>query len=265
MTKTVSLWIIAIIVSVNVACKDKKNNIVEDEKPGPLTTETQCEDWAELVYSEYILSNNVWGKGDINDYEQCIELSYNETIYIFSWNWEWVASGSGDVKAYPEIIYGWKPWSEQSTTNNLPFQLSDDHTIIITWESMDLEFTGVGNLAFDIWLTNNTPPNANNITREVMIWLENYNQVPGGQLIEQTTIDSVHFKFYKADWDWTYLAFIQTSSNTKKKINLHLFLKYLIENNYINSTEYLSAIEFGNEIIYGTGKTAIRNYTIDIK
>ena len=260
------LYLIAVLLltALSFGCSEKSNPTDPGESDTLVTVE-ECGDWAKISFGEYLLSNNVWGKGNIINYLQCIELSQNEATYILGWYWDWPDSVSGDVKAYPEIVYGWKPWESNSTTPALPVQLIDNKDITISWEKMDTELTGVGNLAFDIWLTSTLPPSPNNITREIMIWLENYNQYPGGSLVEQLTINGVNYDLYKADWSWTYLAFIQTSSNNSNDVQLHSFLKYLVDNNYISSSEYLSSIEFGNEIIHGIGRTTIEKYKIIIE
>ena len=33
--------------------------------------DAHCGDWAELADSGLVYQNNVWGKGDVTDYEQC--------------------------------------------------------------------------------------------------------------------------------------------------------------------------------------------------
>jgi hypothetical protein len=255
---------ISMLIAFSFSCSEK-NNPTDPGESDPLEIVEDCADWAEIDYGEYFLSNNVWGKENIIDYLQCIELSQNNATYILGWYWDWPDSVSGDVKAYPEIVYGWKPWESNSTTPNLPVQLIENKDITVSWENMSTELNGVGNLAFDIWINSASPPTPSTITREIMIWLENYGQYPGGSFIEQTTIDSVNYDLYKADWSWTYLAFVPTSPNNSNDVHLHLFFNFLVNNNYISSSEYVSSIEFGNEIIHGTGKTTIEKYKIIVE
>ena len=76
----------------------------------------QCSPWEEYSFGPYLLQNNTWGQGDIIDFSQCI---FTTSDSIFGWNWDWPNIGN-NVKAYPEIIFGKKPWSSSSTNNILP-------------------------------------------------------------------------------------------------------------------------------------------------
>ena len=71
-----------------------------------------CDPWAQRLYGDYLIENNIWGQGEINDYSQCIFTTNDSS---FGWNWTWPDVGY-NVKAYPEIIFGKKPWSTTSTT-----------------------------------------------------------------------------------------------------------------------------------------------------
>jgi hypothetical protein len=262
-----SLFLLSLIILISLGCSSGKNDSspVDKQQSDSLITQTKCDDGSEIPFGEYTASNNVWGKGTITDYHQCIQLSTNDTAAIWNWYWNWPAAGEGNVKAYPEIIYGWKPFNNRSTTAKLPLPLTENHSISIRWKSISTEMAGTGNLAFDIWITNSATPGEQNITREIMIWLNNFGQQPGGTLVTKPSIDSVQYSFYKADWTWTYFAFVKTSQTEVHEIRLESILRFLIDNKYISSNEYLAAIEFGNEIVSGSGKTTVDGYSIDIK
>jgi len=227
-----------------------------------------CNDWAEIKMNEYIVSNNVWGKGNITNYKQCIFGTKIGNIVDFGWNWTWPKDG-GNVKAYPEIIYGWKPWSESSTTSNLPIQIGNINQITVSYDAIlsTTSTTGTYNLTFDLWITNLSPPNPNNITREVMIWVETKNMIPSGTLLQRVSISGEDYDFYKGQGSagstiWTYLAFVKVSPKLKGSINVHEFLNYLKNESHIFANEYLASIEFGNEIIEGAGETRLQNYSV---
>jgi len=222
-----------------------------------------CDDWSEIgIDDEYIISNNVWNKGDITSYKQCIFKKDNGLIYGWLWRWP-VTDNKKDVKAYPEIIYGWKPWNDNSTTINLPIQIVNIGQIIVSHDII-LHAIGIYNMSFDLWITNSSTPNENNITREVMIWLDKEKLEPGGDFIKRVTIGGEDYDFYKTDWDWTYFAFVKVSPKLKGITKIHEFVNYLIQEGYVSTDEYLASIEIGNEIAEGRGNTIIRRYSIEV-
>ena len=58
------------------------------------------------------------------NYEQCIYYESNNIQTEIGWNWDW--PGNGSVRAYPEIIFGRKPWSTESTSTLLPAQINSN-------------------------------------------------------------------------------------------------------------------------------------------
>jgi hypothetical protein len=68
-------------------------------------TTYSCIGWAQETLGPYIIENNVWGQGSINNYTQCIYITEDSS---FGWNWDWPNQGY-NVKAYPEVIFGKKP------------------------------------------------------------------------------------------------------------------------------------------------------------
>lgn len=229
-----------------------------------VTWEKNCRDWAELRCGEIVISNNVWGKGDVKNATQCIGVREVNERCQFKWEWEWPDSGSGAVRAYPEIIYGWKPWSGSSTTDKLPVKIGDITAINLEM-NVNVLAQGVSNTAFDLWLTSGAIPGPGNITREVMIWLDTVGWDSGSGNIDTVEIDGDDYKLYKAPMQtWTYISFVRVLPRTSGSLNIAAFLQYLVEHHYISASEYLAAIEFGNEIINGKGVTYISRFDVHI-
>ena len=181
--------------------------------PTALSQESQkCEDWAEIREGEYMVSNNVWGKGEITDYQQCISKTQQGDATQFEWTWQWPGNG-GQVKSYPEIIYGWKPWNSESTTPAMPVKLADLQQATVTYDA-SISATGTYNLAFDVWITRDAVSKPENITHEIMIWPVNSGMHAAGQLVQQVTIGDDTYEFYKGGVghaDWAYIAFVNVS------------------------------------------------------
>ncbi|MBN1797886.1 MAG: hypothetical protein JW822_04890 [Spirochaetales bacterium] len=222
-----------------------------------------CADWAEITIDEYIIQNNVWGKQNITNYEQCIYKESPIDNFPVGWHWVW-PEPPGGVKAYPEIIYGHKPWSAASTTADLPVQISAITDITAVYDITQTA-SGSYNLAFDVWLNDTNPPTGESITRELMIWLDREVMVPAGTYQATVNIDGEAYDFYKTEFpDWTYIAFVKQTSEFSGTTRIDLFFDYLVANGHIADTEYCSSIELGNEIVSGSGSTEFANFTVTV-
>ena len=141
-------------------------------------TSFYCDPWVQEPYGDYLIENNVWGQGSINEFTQCI-FTINDSS--FGWNWTWPDIGY-NVKAYPEIIFGKKPWSINSTTNELPIKIDNVETFEVNFD-LNIEASGNYNLAFEFWVTEDSISNQDQITNEVMIWTANSLLQPAGEQI----------------------------------------------------------------------------------
>lgn len=256
---------ILLFTTLAYGCKDEKKETITQIDEHQTTNTTICTVDGSHTYNEYVVVNNCWGKGTITNFLQCIYVKTEDSNYDFGFNWQWPTNINNDVKAYPEIIYGWKPWSSSSTTPKLPVIISAGKKIIVSFDSIKTTFNGVGNTAFDIWLTSSNTPSTTNITRELMIWTKNFGQYPAGSKVTTTTIDGVTYDFYKGQMDWSYYAFVKTSSTEVTTYNIDKFISYLTSLNLVTQNEYVAAIEFGNEVISGTGNTNIKNYKVRVE
>lgn len=136
---------------------------------------SSCKAWAEIRFPYYTLFNNIWGVQSITDYEQCV--FYNRDPEFFGWKWKWPYMGN-HVKAYPEIIFGKKPWHDYTTSNYLPAKINS-YDIRIQF-AFKLTADGIYNTAFVIYLTDSENPSPESITHEIMIWVNNSRMSPGG-------------------------------------------------------------------------------------
>lgn len=251
----------------NLSCKNNgTTNSLVPETPSPKKNldSTTCLDGARITVDSFVLENNVWGKGNLTNYQQCITARQNDFATIFAWQWTWPEVGN-NVKSYPEIIFGYKPFGNTTTTPLLPKKIADLQSAVVSFSSYATTITGSGNLAFDIWITDSPTPAQSNIKHEIMIWFEKRVQQPAGTFVEKVTIDGSTYDYYRGPLSWDYIAFVKTSTNKVSSVNISEFLTYLKNKNHIDANEFLSAIEFGNEVISGTGFTVITNYKIEIK
>lgn len=221
-------------------------------------------DGDEILFGDYIISNNVWGKNSLRDYSQCI--FYNEKPLRFGWAWSW-PSTMNKVHAYPEVIYGKKPWNTISTAIILPIKIADIVSSSVEYQ-INISAAGKYNTAFDIWLTNTIDAQVESIAYEIMIWIENSGMHPLGKHCDTVTLDDRDYDVYLAydleDGKWAYICLKTKETLLNGKIDIKEIIEYLLEADYITNDLYLASIEFGNEVMWGTGETTVSTYKVRI-
>jgi hypothetical protein len=178
----------------------------------------------------YYVHNNMWNSAK---YSPC-----TSTLYAWSPdNWYVVArmnnkKGDGAVKTYPNVHrdYGSVPIdSFDSITGN--FGETSPHL-------------GIYNFAYDIWINGIARPGCT----EIMIWTENFNQVPGGKHMQDATFGSHTYRVYRNPGSG-YIAFVATTNFTSGTVNLLDIMKWAIAKGWLSDKSTLDQICFGAEIV----------------
>ena len=235
---------------------------------------TTCEPWARLALGEYTLLNNIWGKGDIKQYSQCISVEQPETSPHLSWSWSWSWPESDySIKAYPAILYGRKPWYDSSTTDNLPIQIEHLNSLLISY-SVSNNSDGAYNLLLESWVTTEKSADSDARIGELAIQLYQQNwQGQAGHYIETVRFGNFTFDFYIKedmqvpgdDHTWVYYGFVNPGKMIEKgSIDMVPFMEYLVTKGYLDPKHYLASVELGNEIVNGTGKTVVDKFFITV-
>ncbi len=229
-------------------------------------SESHCGDWDELTDSVLIYQNNVWGKGDITDYEQCLLKRNHDGATEYGWRWQW-PEGTGQVKAYPQVIYGHKPWNSKSSTSVLPARIASITQLSIAY-SVELSAAGAYNLAYDIWLTSANPPTPDTITHEVMIWLDQtFEAQPQVFQAGQFVAGDIAYDLYvrpgfHPESGANYIAFVSQKPQLSGVVDIVEFLSYLVDHNHISADHYVASIELGNEVIEGAGELWLQHFQV---
>jgi hypothetical protein len=249
-----------------VACGGGANS------PGPSAVTLSCADGALITAGAYRAQNNTWGKGALTGWSQCIGIGAGASDPVVGrWTWNWPNSG-GNVKAYPEVIFGYKP-AASPTTPQLPRRITDITELTVRYDFAS-SHSGSGNTAFDIWLTDTPLPSTfavPPITHEVMVWLESYGAMtPGGAFIEAATIDGTAYEVFVADHfgsgGWRYIAFRRVMPQLgSATLNVKALLDYARSKSLVAGTEYVASVEFGNEIISGNGNSQLNSFAVSVK
>ncbi|MFZ6029674.1 MAG: GH12 family glycosyl hydrolase domain-containing protein [Chloroflexota bacterium] len=229
-----------------------------------------CGDQALVESGAYRAENNTWGKGGLTGWSQCVGIETGPDGALSGrWTWDWPQSGN-NVKAYPEIIFGQKPGSS-TTTADLPLPVNRVGEFVVSYD-ITTTHSGSGNLAFDVWLTDTQDPatwGVPPISHEIMIWLDAYGGMrPGGVPLEQVDIDGVRYDVsvgYNYGDGWTYVAFKRVEPHVGAgSLDLAAFLAYLQSKALVTGEEYVASLEFGNEVIGGTGETVLHRYQVSV-
>jgi hypothetical protein len=256
---------------VLVACNNPAPQVIPQVTVTPPRMDAllACDDNQRITVGDYILFNNVWNKGAETDYMQCVFAQKDTPPAVMGWRWDWPGT-ERQIKAYPEVMVGNSPWDDEPATGELPVPVSDRDFFVIYDASM--QAAGRWNVALEMWLTSDLPPTEQNITDEVMIWVDAGELTPGPPTYDILTIDdavySLHISRSHVDEsggstaNWSYIAFYSRKPQLVATLNMGKFLHYLVENEIIRADRYVASIEMGIEVASGQGEFVLSSYEI---
>jgi hypothetical protein len=168
----------------------------------------------------------------------------SQTMYVCDYdNWYVVAKmddskGDGAVKTYPDVHedFASAPAISSFGAISSSFAHAGPHV-------------GIYEFAYDIWLNGVAATNS----IEVMIWTDNFNQVPSGSVQETFTQGGQSYQVWKSG---NYIAFVETANVTSGTLDLLAFFNHLIANGWVPSNATLGAIDYGVELVSTGGADA---------
>ena len=191
----------------------------------------------------YYVHNNLWNAakypGTTGTTQVCSYHSWNHTAFASN------SSGNGEVKTYPNVH---KDYSGRT--------ISSFSTLSSTFAAISPS-VGIYDVAYDLWL--NGVPND-----EIMIWTDNYNQVPAGsRLASNVSVGGYSWNVYATD-DNGYIAFVPAGGARLKSgnINIKAMLDYLVSQGRRSAGDTVDQIGYGIEII-DTGGASANWYVTD--
>jgi len=247
--------------------------------------------WSTLSIGNASIDPNLWGLADYDCFSGLLEVKVDEKGYfkvIGELDLSNMSLKPWNVIAYPEVIYGFKPWGvpeEQLVSSKLvlPQRLVELPKIIALVDYTVLDSSTGLNLAFDIWLLRSRvprPPRQGDV--EIMVWLYSDGSprpIPAGIFVksveQQVVFDGIPrvaiFDIYverSVGNGWTYIAFSLRESVERGEIILDIssLLDIAIEILGFKREElYLTSIELGFEVFYSNRvliKAAIYKYVL---
>ncbi len=169
------------------------------------------------------------------------KYTVSQTMYVCDYdNWYVVAkmddsAGDGAVKTYPNVHMDF---------NSAP-AISSFTSISSTFGHVG-PHVGIYEFAYDMWLNGVASANST----EVMIWTDNFNQVPSGSVQETITFDGQSYQVYKSG---SYIAFVAMTNMTSGTLNLLAFFNHVISKGWVPTTSTLGAIDYGVELVSTNG------------
>jgi hypothetical protein len=275
-------WWVAILGLA--ACQRTEERAI-DETPATaagskVARDLSCEDAYAVDTPIGRLTNNVWNKQAAGGapYKQCLRTRGEEVRREYGWSWDWPVH-STTLLAYPQTIFGWKPWNGGSSSHErLPIRLLDVQSFRLDY-SVEIDAHGKHNLATALWLTRSgrtsADPNPADISADVNIWSEGFEFDPLGTKIGEVSIDGTTFEiWHAADMGdasaansnrWTHVVYRAKVAQHSASLDIKKFLDDALARKLISAEHFVSSIELGNEVMSGSGETWIRSLRLDVR
>ena len=171
-----------------------------------------------------------------------------ETLYACSYhNWYVVSNqtnNAGAVKTYPNV---------HKDYDAVPIR--SFNTITSTFAATSPR-VGIYNVAYDIWMNGV----ASSGSTEIMIWTENFHQVPAGSRVTTVTLGGRTYDVWKTS-DSHYIAFVPTAVLTSGTLDLLEIFTWTMSQGWLPSNSTLGQICYGVEIVSTDGADATFQFT----
>lgn len=234
----------------------------------------ECTDGYTKADGPYRYENNQWGAGKAQGrYEQCLLERRVDGQKQRGWTWNFPGTDPS-VFSYPEVIFGWKPWTGgKSTDRHLPSRVGDFAKLSIVYE-VESQVTGSYNLAPEVWVVNRNvqsgPAAPRSISAEVMFWMDAGGAArPGGNIVGEANVGGVVYELWQMDgagsngYSWRLISFKSPTPQLKGVIDIPAFMRVLVDKKLVDPSHYIASVEFGNEVSGGTGTTWIKKLAVE--
>ncbi|HEY7175398.1 MAG TPA: hypothetical protein VH442_10815 [Micromonosporaceae bacterium] len=187
----------------------------------------------------YYVHNNMWNNS--------VPLG-PETLYACAFNNWYVVSNqtddAGAVKTYPNVHKDYSGTRISSVSSlSSSFAATSPHE-------------GIYDVAYDIW-TNGV---ATSSSTEIMIWTENFHQVPAGDKVRTVAFGGRTYNVWKTA-DSGYIAFVPTAVITAGTLNLLEMFKWTMAQGWLAASSTLDQICYGVEIVSTGGANQTFDFT----
>lgn len=226
-----------------------------------------------IMLARFNVTTNDWGvygKPLTYSFRNCISAR-NVTEESVAATIEWSLPQIGeqgvgyDIKSYPAIIYGHQLNGAYTMNSHLPIPVNAITPTLAANYEVEVQETGWSQTFFDVVFTSGRANNTLTTDIAVMVTKTPYAvQMDSSEFVETVTIDGVTYDVFahKRETPRFSIFFYPRTNKLSGSLKVKLFSDYLLSKNFLNANDYLDGIEFGTEVISGTGKTEIKSYSI---
>lgn len=222
------------------------------------------------------VSTNDWGVfGKILPYtfNECVNtrnVTEDTVMATFEWHlppcvWFEPVSATnvhGDIKAFPEIIYGHQLGGATSKNSKLPASIATVMNMAVKYD-VSVTSDGLDQTFFDVVYTSS--PNGNTATTDITVFIKPTPIQPVGTFVENVTIDGVNYDVYIAPGNTAprySIGFFVKEDHLVGTFKMKPITDYLVGKNFLSASNFLESIELGTEIISGNGKTTVNSFQV---
>lgn len=198
------------------------------------------------------VQNNVWNANSAF-VAQSLWAYTPETWYIQST----IGAGNKAVDSYPSTV-----------SNQNDKAITSYGNILSTWDVSLPASPGSTDdyeAAYDIWLGGNY---ASPTSQEIMIWVDNYHQTPGGMdnLIGTIADHNITYNVYSANGG-KLVSIVANSVNPTGKTGIQHLVEWIVNNHPFDGDNTVNSIQFGFEICSTSGaneKFRLNSYSLQV-
>ncbi|KAK4550449.1 hypothetical protein LTR36_000027 [Oleoguttula mirabilis] len=210
---------------------------------------TECAQYATVETGSYTIYNNLWGESAATSGSQCLQvtsLSGSTAAWASTWSW---AGGVDNVKSYANAVVS-------LTAKKLSAISSMESTFDWSYSGTNV----VADVSYDMF----TAASASGSSEyEIMIWLaalggagpisSTYGSDGDPTPIATPTIAGHSWKLYKGpNGDTTVFSFVASSEITAFSGDVKAFFTYLVADEGLSSSQYLTSVGAGTEAFTGS-------------
>jgi hypothetical protein len=198
----------------------------------------------------YYVHNNLWNAAKYSPCTSTLHARSHDDWYVVTRMNN--KAGDGAVKTYPNVHKDYR---------RVP---------IGSFESLTSRFAATGprvgiyNVAYDLWINGI----ATKRCTEIMVWTENFNQVPGGRYVQDATFGGRRYKVYKSAGNSRYIAFVAAENFTSGTVDLLAIMNWTIAKGWLPPDSTLHQVCFGVEMVSTDDQDAtfkVTEFSIDAK
>ncbi|HEY3483534.1 MAG TPA: RICIN domain-containing protein [Streptomyces sp.] len=207
---------------------------------------------------KYIVQNNEWG----DSIQQCIDV--NDDGFNVTTGWHNVGTG-GAPAAYPSIYAGCH-YGNCSSGNGLPQQVSafGNPQSSVNFNTAD----GQWDAAYDIWFDTSSNPSGQNNGEEMMIWANHSGPPsPFGSKVGTASIGGATYDVWYGRQNngiaWNTVSYVRQQTTNAITVNIKDFTNDSISRGYLQSSWYMTSVQFGFEPWVGGPGLAVNSFSYD--